>query len=156
MGCQKLAKCPIDDKDITMWLPHLSLRYYCSRVRSLGTPPWISDVSSRFGKEKLVEEYNIFYSSKCHKYWIISNCMAAIRLHFDLLFVDFYLKICYYLSILLIYAYILWPYDLIPEGNLGFFFIMGLLDDFFVAFFVVIVLGSLYRYHVLNKGLQFR
>jgi uncharacterized membrane protein YkvA (DUF1232 family) len=83
----------------------------------------------------------------------MNNCLAAIRLHFDLSFVDFYLKVCYSLSLLLIFVYILWPFDVIPEGRLEYFFLLGLVDDFVVAFLIVNLLGSLYRYHVLNRGL---
>lgn len=83
------------------------------------------------------------------------NFKMLARLHYDLKLVDLKLKVCYYLALISAFIYILLPFDIMPEGEYGLYFIVGLIDDVFVAFVVCNLLGSLYKYHLLKNGLNF-
>eukprot|EP00029_Vermamoeba_vermiformis_P001117 TRINITY_DN11287_c0_g1_i1.p1 TRINITY_DN11287_c0_g1~~TRINITY_DN11287_c0_g1_i1.p1 ORF type:complete len:246 (+),score=3.49 TRINITY_DN11287_c0_g1_i1:166-903(+) len=142
--------CPVDQKRIDFFVPDYTLRQYCTVIKSrLGSRNFGLDLNNEYE----LDAYNTKFFKQSSD-WFGLNFKLLTRLHYDLKFVDLKLKLCYYLALMSVFIYILIPFDIIPEGQYGLYFFIGLIDDALISFFVFNLLGSLYKYHILKNGLD--
>jgi RING finger protein 170 len=132
--------CPIDRRPVHMLLPSFALRHLEGETEAEG-----AEGGSRSRVAEGIEEYNFRFAGTTPGSWVSLGWSMAVRMvrgFGDLRYVHMMYVV---VSFVLVCLYLLLPFDLIPEGAMGVFFFLGLIDDVLLALILFLILGNLYR-----------
>ncbi|KAH3764045.1 RING finger protein 170-like [Pelomyxa schiedti] len=135
-------QCPIDRIPLTAVLPSHTLRNCIARLD--GQLPEVPEFQRRV--DAALREYNARFSSPTtFRGWVMTGLRMARHLLFNFSTLRAVHRIYLIIGLIVALGYVIAPYDILPEGAFGLFFILGLIDDLLVILLVVLLLGHAYR-----------
>jgi len=145
LGRDSPCRCPIDRSEVHMLVASHTIRALVANLPHDGAGGGEEEAATAAAVRRGIAEYNAAFAGRSLRSFIVLGWHSFMRALADPGSLRLLHRVYLVVTLVLVVGYALMPYDLIPEGAMGIFFLLGFVDDLLFAVLAIVLVGNILR-----------